>query len=338
MKQAVITAPGTIEIRSVDPPELQAGQVLLRVRRVGICGSDVHVYHGTHPYQGFPMVQGHEFSATIEAVGEGVEGLSAGQKVTALPQTVCGQCPPCRRGDFHICNRLRVDGFGMRGAAQELYAVSADRIVPLPEEFSFEQGAFVEPVAVAVHAVEQAGEVAGRNVAVVGAGPIGNLTAQAARAAGADCLLSDVSAFRLDVARRCGFEHVSRPAEESLRDAGRRVFGDRGIDVAFDCAGAAASIDSAVRAVNKGGTIVVVAVFAEPAPVNLSRVQNDELTIRGTMMYWRDDYARAIEAIRSGRIDTAPLDSRHFPLEEFAAAYEFIEHAGPEAMKVFIDV
>jgi len=338
MKQAVITAPGKIEIRSAERPELHPGQVLLRVRQVGICGSDVHVYHGTHPYQRFPMVQGHEFSATIEAVGEAVEGLEAGQKVTALPQRVCGRCPPCRRGDFHICNRLRVDGFGMNGAAQELYAVEADRVVPLPEEFRFEQGAFVEPAAVAVHAVAQAGEVAGRNVAVVGAGPIGNLTAQAARAAGAGCLLTDVSAHRLDVARQCGFEHVSNPADETLRDAVRRAFADDGIDAAFDCAGAAASIDAAVGAVNKGGTVIVVAVFAEPAPIRLSRVQNAELTIRGTMMYWRDDYLRAIEAIRSGQIDTAPLDSRHFPLEQFQAAYEFIEQAGAEAMKVFIDV
>jgi len=297
MKQAVITAPGKIEIRSAERPELHPGQVLLRVRQVGICGSDVHVYHGTHPYQRFPMVQGHEFSATIEAVGEAVEGLEAGQKVTALPQRVCGRCPPCRRGDFHICNRLRVDGFGMNGAAQELYAVEADRVVPLPEEFRFEQGAFVEPAAVAVHAVAQAGEVAGRNVAV-----------------------------------------VSNPADETLRDAVRRAFADDGIDAAFDCAGAAASIDAAVGAVNKGGTVIVVAVFAEPAPIRLSRVQNDELTIRGTMMYWRDDYLRAIEAIRSGQIDTAPLDSRHFPLEQFQAAYEFIEQAGAEAMKVFIDV
>ena len=338
MKQAVMTAPGKIEIRSADPPAPQAGQVLLRVRRVGICGSDVHVYHGRHPYCRYPMVQGHEFSATVEAVGEGVEGLAAGQKVTALPQTVCGECPSCRRGQFHICHRLKVDGFGMRGAAQELYAVAADRVVPLPEAFSFEQGAFVEPLAVAVHAVQQAGEVAGKNVAVLGAGPIGNLTAQVARAAGARCLLTDVSAFRLDVARQCGFEHTSDAAGESLRDAARRAFGTDGIDAAFDCAGAPASIEAAVGAVSKGGTIVVVAVFSEPAPVNLGRVQNDELTLRGTMMYWRYDYLRAIEAMQSGEVDTDPLDSRHFPLAEFAAAYAFIEQAGPEAMKVFIDV
>ena len=338
MKQVVITAPGQVEVRSVEPPELEAGQVMLRVRRVGICGSDVHVYHGTHPCREYPMVQGHEFAATIEAVGEGVTGLPVGRKVTALPQTVCGRCPPCARGEFHICNRLRVDGFGMRGAAQELYAVAAERIVPLPEEFTFEQGALVEPIAVAVHAVAQAHEVAGRNVAVLGAGPIGNLTAQIARAAGAECLLADPSAFRLEIARKCGFAHVSNPNEEPLADAARGAFGGDGFDVAFDCAGVAASVDAAVGAVNKGGTVVMVAVFAQPTPVNLARVQNDELTIRGTMMYWRDDYVRAIEAIGSGEVVTDPLDSRHFPLEEFPAAYRFIDEAGPEAMKVFIDV
>jgi L-iditol 2-dehydrogenase len=117
MKQAIVNAPGKLEIRDAPAPRPGRGEVLLRIRRIGICGSDVHVWHGRHPYTGYPVVQGHEFSGVVEAVGEGVTGLRAGMKVTALPQQVCGACPPCRRGDYHICDRLKVEGFQAPQAA-----------------------------------------------------------------------------------------------------------------------------------------------------------------------------------------------------------------------------
>ena len=119
--------------------------MLLRIQRIGVCGSDIHVFHGKHPYTSYPVVQGHEFSALVEAVGPGVAGIAPGDKVTAMPQVVCGRCPPCRRGDYHICDRLKVQGFQAPGCAQELWVTAADKIVPLPDGFSFEQGALVEP-------------------------------------------------------------------------------------------------------------------------------------------------------------------------------------------------
>lgn len=210
MKQAVMTGPGKIEFRQADPPAPGAGEVLLRIKRIGICGSDVHVYHGRHPYTSYPVIQGHEVAAVVEGVGPGVTSVRAGKKVTAMPQIVCGCCPPCRRGDYHICDHLKVQGFQADGMAQELFVTSADKVIPLPDAFSFEQGALVEPASVAVHAVKRAGDVGGCNVAVLGAGPIGNLTAQVARAAGADVLIADLSDWRLDVARRCGIERFQR--------------------------------------------------------------------------------------------------------------------------------
>ncbi len=115
MRQAIMTAPGRIEIRDVPAPVPGPGEVLLRIQRIGVCGSDIHVYHGKHPYTGYPVVQGHEFSATVEAVGDGVTGISPGRKVTAMPQIVCGECSPCRRGEYHICDRLKVQGFQAPG-------------------------------------------------------------------------------------------------------------------------------------------------------------------------------------------------------------------------------
>jgi len=338
MKQAVMTAPGTIEFRDVPAPQVGPGQVLLRIRRIGVCGSDVHVFHGRHPYTAYPVVQGHEFCATVEAVGEGVSAPAPGQKVTARPQVVCGACGPCRRGDYHVCEALKVWGFQTDGVAQEFFAAPVGNVVALPETFTFEQGAFVEPVAVAVHAAARAGDLNGRRAVVVGGGPIGNLVAQAVRAAGAEVLLTDLSAHRLEVARQCGLTRVSNAASEPLAEAGRRVFGADGFDLAFDCAGVEASINDAVACINKGGTVVVVAVFAERPRVDVGLVQDRELTVRGTLMYRQEDYLAAIEGIAAGRIVTDPLDSRHFDFEQYPQAYRFIDEAGAEAMKVFIDL
>lgn len=334
-----MTAPGVIEIGEASTPTApRAGEVLLRIRRIGICGSDVHVNHGRHPFTSYPVVQGHEFSATVEAVGAGVDGLQTGRKVTALPQVTCGECPPCRRGDYHICDALRVQGFQAPGCAQELFVTRAERVVPLPDSFSFEQGAFVEPVSVGVHAVARAGDVSGRNVAVVGAGPIGNLLSQVARAAGARVLTTDVSEHRLEIARRCGLEATSDSRSEPLAEAAARVFGPEGFDLAFECAGVEAAIDGAIGAIQKGGAIVLVAVYGEKPRVNTGLIQDRELSLTGTLMYKHEDFVRAAALIESGQVVTAPLETAHFPLERYQDAYAFIDRSHEQSMKVFIDV
>lgn len=347
MKQAVMTAPGAITIHDIETPEPGPGEVLLQIQRIGVCGSDVHVYHGKHPYTGYPVVQGHEYSAAVKAVGAGVVGLTPGMKVTSLPQIVCGECAPCKRGDYHICDKLKVEGFQAPGCAQELWVTDAARIVPLPDRFTFEQGALVEPLSVAVHAVGRAvwtaggaagALLAGRRAVVLGAGPIGNLVAQVARAEGAQVLITDLSAHRLDIARQCGLPHVSNAREETLEQASRRVFGGAGFDVAFECVGVEPTISAAVANLAKGGTLVVVGVFGDQPHVNLGLVQDRELNLRGTLMYRRPDYLRAIDLIDSGQVQTEPLMSTHFAFDDYLEAYHYIEAQGDRSMKVFIDV
>ena len=338
MKQAIMTAPGKIEIHEAAVPAPGPGEVLLRVQRIGVCGSDIHVYHGKHPYTSYPVVQGHEFSAVLESVGEGVTGLTPGAKVTSMPQIVCGECAPCRRGDYHICDKLKVQGFQAPGCAQELWVTAADKIVPLPDTFTFEQGALVEPVSVAVHAVARAGRLAGRRVAVLGAGPIGNLVAQAARCEGARVLITDLSDPRLDIARQCGLAATLNSKEEALAQASERVFGQDGFDVAFECVGVEATITAAIETIQKGGTLIVVGVFGDKPRVNLGLVQDRELNIHGTLMYQSQDYKRAVELIASGGIITEPLISKHFAMDDYLQAYRFIDQQGDKAMKVFIDI
>ncbi len=338
MKQAIMTAPGEIAIYDVSVPDPGPREVLLRIQRIGVCGSDVHVYHGKHPYTGYPVVQGHEFSASVEALGAGVTGLMPGIKVTAMPQIVCGECAPCRRGDYHICDKLKVQGFQAPGCAQELWVTTADKIIPLPETFTYEQGALVEPISVAVHAVSRAGSLSGRHVIVLGAGPIGNLVAQVARSAGANVLITDLSSYRLEIASQCGLEATSNASEEPLGQASKRVFGSDGYNIAFECVGVEPTISAAITNIQKGGIIVVVGVFSEKPRIDLGLVQDRELNIHGTLMYKREDYQRAVELVKSGKLLTVPLMSKHFPMEEYLEAYRFIDRQRDKTMKVFIDV
>lgn len=338
MKQAIMTAPGEIEIRDIQEPVPGEGEVLLRIQRIGVCGSDIHVYHGKHPYTGYPVVQGHEFSATVEKTGKGVSDLRPGMKVTSMPQIVCGRCEPCLRGDYHICDELMVEGFQAPGCAQELWVTKADQIIPLPDTFSFEQGAMVEPVSVAVHSVRRAGDVSGKKVAVLGAGPIGNLVAQVARADGAEVLITDISDFRLDIAGQCGLENTVNPNTESLKQAVLRVFGPKSFQVGFECVGVEATMTDAIENIAKGGTIVVVGVFGEKPRVDMGLVQNNELNLVGTLMYKREDYIKAVELIDSGDVITEPLMSKHYTMDDYLTAYKFIDQARDKSMKVFIDI
>jgi len=338
MIQSVMVSPGVIEFHNVPTPAPGPGEVLLRIKRIGVCGSDIHVYYGKHPFTSYPVVQGHEFSAIVEALGEGVEGLGPGDLVTAMPQIVCGKCKPCLRGDYNICDNLKVQGFQAPGCGQELWVTEASKIIRVPEAFTLEQTAMIEPLAVAVHAVSRAGGVEERNVAVLGAGTVGNLVAQVARAEGANVLSVDLSAYRLAVVRRCGIQATSNAREESLTEGSQRVFGADGFDIALEVVGVEPTITQIIANIEKGGTIVIVGVFAEKPRVDLGLVQDRELNIHGTLMYKQEDYLRAVELVEAGEVKLEPLMSKHFAFEDYLQAYRFIEEQGDKAMKVFIDV
>ena len=339
MRQAVMTEPGKIELKEADPPEIKDNEILLRVKCIGICGSDIHVNHGTHPFTGYPVIQGHEFSAEVEKVGAGIKGIEPGKKATARPQIVCGKCRPCRRGDYNICDNLKVQGFQAPGTAQDLFVTTEEMIVLLPDSFSFEQGALVEPAAVASHAVSRAGSLADKNIVVLGAGPIGNLVAQFARCRGTkNILVTDLSEFRLGIANKCCIDEISNAGKESLKDASKRVFGEQGFDVAFEAVGVKETIRDAVKTIEKGGKIVVIGVFSEQVETNMSIIGNNELQLIGTLMYKHEDYKKAVDLIGTGDIITEPLVSKHFPLEQYQDAYKYIDEQRDKTMKVMIDL
>jgi L-iditol 2-dehydrogenase len=338
MKQAVLEQPGRVLIRDVPLPEPGPGQILLKIKEIGVCGSDIHAWHGKHPYIRCPIVQGHEFSAQVVKCGSGARGFRTGDNVTVMPQVVCGTCYACRHGNYHICSSLKVIGCQVDGAAQEYFAVDASLALRLPPGMSYEIGATVEPVAVGVHALSRLGPVNGRRLLVLGAGPIGNLAAQSARAMGADVIITDINEFRLEIASRCGIRHRVNTGREDLAEAVQRVFGSDGADAILECVGAQETIEQAISVSRKGGAIVVVGVFGQKPVVDVGLIQDKELSVNGTLMYKAQDYRRAIRLLVSGAVNPLPLITQRFPFSQYGAAYEHIERSRDTTMKVLIDV
>jgi L-iditol 2-dehydrogenase len=337
MKQAVMVAPGKIEFREIDRPKPNSNQVSIAVKRIGICGSDIHVYHDMHPYTGYPVVQGHEVSGVIAEVGEAVDGLSIGDKVTFMPQVTCGECYPCRHGMEHICESLKVMGFQTGGAAQEFFAIDAEKVLKLRDEIPLDHAAMIEPISVAVHALRRGGGASGKKVLVLGAGTIGNLVAQVARATDASAtMITDIRDYKLAAATKSNIDYVVNPNEEDLEASILRHFGPDRADLILECVGVEETIAQAIQYARKGTTIVVVGVFGKKPQVDIGLVQDRELSLLGTLMYQREDYEKAIELVSAGKIHFGALISDHFPFQAYAEAYQAIEEAEGNIMKVLV--
>jgi L-iditol 2-dehydrogenase len=339
MKQAVMTEPGKIIFQEVPKPAFGDDQVLIEIKRIGVCGSDIHVFHGLHPYTPYPVVQGHEVSGIVAEVGKDVKTVKKGDIVTFTPQVTCGECYPCRTGNHHICDNLKVMGFQTGGAAQEYFVVDEEKIVVMPKGFSLDQTAFIEPIAVAVHAAQRVENLEGKGVLVLGAGTIGNLVAQTVKALGADkVLITDISPYKLEKARACGFSYVCNPNEEDLGAKIIEVFGPDKMDYIFECVGVQDTITQAVEHARKGSDIVVVGVFGEEPRVNLGFVQDRELRLIGTLMYQKPDYELAVSLLSQKKINIEPMITKRFSFEEYLEAYHYIEGSNGEYLKVMIEL
>ncbi|HNS50196.1 MAG TPA: alcohol dehydrogenase catalytic domain-containing protein [Anaerolineae bacterium] len=339
MKQAVVTEPGRIAYREVPRPVAQPGQVLLRIVRIGICGSDVHVFEGKHPLVSFPLVQGHEFSATVEEVGDRVEGLRRGDLVTVQPAIGCGRCGRCAAGLVAQCDKLLFVGGALPGASSEFLAMEASQVIKMPPGVDADDAAMVEPLAVAVHAVGRPDGIAGKRLLIVGAGTIGNLTAQVARGRGAGpAVIVDKIPFRNSLAEGLGFQTLDPALVDSVEEAVQQTLGGERPEVAFECVGKAVPLNTCIRSVGRGGDVVVVGVYEDDPRTQMILVQDKEITLKGSLMYTWDDYYTAVDLIARRQVELKPLQTHHFPFEAWGEAYRLLMSRPDEAVKVLIDM
>jgi 2-desacetyl-2-hydroxyethyl bacteriochlorophyllide A dehydrogenase len=338
-RRVAYTEARTLTLESADgaasaPPP--PGHVTIDVAYTGICGTDLHIYHGDMDSRVEPpCVIGHEMSGRVAEAAPDVAEWRTGDPVTVMPLVPCGQCPACRSGHRHICHRLVFLGIDAAGSLQSRWTVPADTLIRLPGSLRLDHAALAEPTAVAVHDVRRAALQPQDKALVVGGGPIGLLIALVARLGGTDLVLMEPDTYRRGVAETLGLTAVN-PGDARTEQAIADWTDGAGADVAFEVSGAAAGVTAAVDALATRGRLVQVAIHPAPREVSLHRFFWRELTLVGARLYDRDDFETAVRLLAEGRIPAQRLISRIEPLDRATHAFEALESAAG-VMKILID-
>jgi len=335
-RSVTVNALDDIRVDRSFTPRAAAGQVLVHSRIIGICGSDMHAARGHHPFMSLPFQPGHEVVGVVAGLGEGVDPALQGQRVVIEPNLTCGHCEQCLAGSYNICAELEVFGCQTPGGMADAFVIDADRIIPLPDDIDDLWAALIEPLATPVHAVRRAGDLTGKKVLVIGAGPIGLFTALAARAAGAErVVVADIIASKRERALRLGADAAF---DSSTEDAGSEALEAIGgaAHVVFDCVSHVTTVRLAIEVLSKGGRLQVVGVPAGETLVALDLIQDRELTVAGNLMYVREDMVRALEILRPKPFDIDELVTATFDLAQAADAFHAA--ADPDQVKVLVTV
>lgn len=336
MKAALLVAPFKLEIKEIDKPFPGDNEVLIKVKATGICGSDLHAFRGTHPFRTPPVILGHEMAGEVEKVGEKVQGIRPGDSVTVEPQTHCGRCSYCFEGKYNLCLHKRVMGTDeWQGSFAEYVVAPEDIVYKLPEGVSYEEGAFVEPLAVSVHAVREARVRLGESVAVLGAGAIGLGILTCLREVGATKLIvTDIENFNLKLASQLGATEVINVKENSLQEVVDKVTQGGGLDIVIIAAGEKSLVQEASKIVKKRGRIVVPAIFDELPEVDMFKIVYGERSIQGSWAYTGKDFNIAINLIALGKVNPKPLFTHYFSLDDAKSAFDILEKRSERAVKI----
>ncbi|MCC6306278.1 MAG: alcohol dehydrogenase catalytic domain-containing protein [Rhodobacteraceae bacterium] len=338
MRALVFESPLTMVCREVARPAPAAGEALVRVRYAGICGSEIHAYHGQHAKRVPPAIMGHEVAGVVEALGAGVTGPAPGTRVVVLPQKSCGACHWCTHGQPNLCDRKVMLGEpAWSGGYGEFFATPAGLLHPVADRVADDVATLVEPLAVAVHAVRRAGVGLGDRVLVMGAGAIGLMTVLAARAAGAGTVLAtDLFDFNLERARGLGATHTLNARAGGLPERARELGDGRGLDAVFLAADAPGLFDQAVRSTRKQGTITLIAMFPDPRTVDLQTPKAMEHVVRGSLTFTPDDFRVALGLIEAHAATVAACITHRFGLAEGAEAFRLADRRGEDLVRVVL--
>ena len=341
MKALVLTEYRKLELQDVDRPAIAPDEVLVRVAACGICGSDVHGYDGSSGRRQPPVIMGHEAAGTIVEAGAAVDRAQLGDRVTFDSTISCGRCDACQRGDVNLCTSRRVLGvscgdYRQHGAFAEFVAVPQNILYSLPNELKFEHAAMIEPVSVAVHAVERLHVRPGERAVVVGSGMIGLFVIQALRVAGCrEVIAVDVDDSRLKVATELGATSTVNSRTTDATAAVMELTEGNGAEVVAEVVGNAAALSTAINCTRRGGHIALIGNLAPEVPFPLQAVVTRELTLIGNCAS-AGEYPRAIELVASGAIRVTPLINAIAPLNEGPQWFERLYAREPGLMKVIL--
>ena len=325
----------SFKAEETEPSSPGAGEVQIEVAYCGVCGTDVHIYHGVMDGRvKTPMTIGHEMSGTIKSIGNGVEGFEVGEKVVVRPLDNRAE-KPSDKGYSHICKDLKFIGIDSPGAMQQLWNVPAFTLHKLPKTIDLKLAALIEPLAVACHDVRLSRLQKDDLAVVLGGGPIGMLVALTARESGARVVLSEINQIRIALAQSLGFDVVN-PATQDVKDYIDNISGGSMADVVFEVAGVQATVDLMTELAGIRSRIVVVAIHGNAPKVNLFQLFWKELEIIGARVYEEEDYEKAIEFVAENRLPLEKLITAVEPLEDIQSVFEKIDK-NPNGMKVLLD-
>jgi len=336
MRAAVLEDVGKIVVKDVPKPSPQE-EVLVKVKYCGICGSDLHAYK-TGMY-GLGLTMGHEFSGDIVELGSDVKGWNVGDRVIKKP-TSCGECYYCRRGLINLCEKGVEHGLGIfsPGAYAEYVVVPASGLYKLPEELTYGQGTMVEPLSTPVRAVRLSRMKLGDTALVLGAGPLGLLTLQCAKLAGARAVyVTEKAKKRMELAKKLGADEVLNPDEVDIRSRILEVTDNRGTDVVFECVGASGTILEAIRTVRNAGNIVIEGIFDEDVETRFLDIVLNEIGIKGVFAYDDHDFRCAVELIRKKSVDVDSIITNIISLNDIAEkGFEALIKPEKESVKILV--
>ncbi|TKJ46940.1 zinc-binding dehydrogenase [Candidatus Aerophobetes bacterium Ae_b3a] len=335
MKAAVYVNKGKVVVKEVPIPQIGQAEALIKVECAGICGTDLTIMSGNLPRVRPPLIMGHELSGEIVEMGGGETGLKVGDKVTVRPLLSCGKCYACQMGWDHVCQYLRLLGIDVDGAFAEYVKAPLETIHKLPEGVSLDLAALTEPLAVAQHVITVSNLKIGDKVAVIGAGPIGVLVALMAKRGGASkIIVSEVNEYRLELARTLGFTVIDVNKVDPVSRVLELTNGI-GVDVVYEVSGTAEATLQMVDMVRIRGEIILVGVHEKLDPMNFTRATFKELVLRGSRVYTKIDYSRAIELLIPERDNLRSLISHRFGLEKASKGLDLVRQRG-KAMKILL--
>ncbi|HBR04006.1 MAG TPA: galactitol-1-phosphate 5-dehydrogenase [Ruminiclostridium sp.] len=339
MKALRYLEPNKLEIQDIAKPSPKKNEVLLRVRSCGICGSDVHGYLGLTGRRTPPMTMGHEFSGEIVEVGADVKSLKAGDRVAPYPVDFCEECDMCKKGDFHLCKNKRQFGvLTVDGAFAEYICLPEKLCFRIADNVSFDVASLMEPLAVAYHGVGRAGSLKDRTVLIVGAGTIGLLALACIKMQKpSKIFVSDLSDFRLGMAKKMGADVLINSSKYELRQIIDRETGGKGVDMAFEAVGATASVKSAMSALAFGGTAVWIGNNKPLIEVNMQEIVTRELKVYGSFLYSLNDFKTVVDHLNNEELDVSEVISLNIPLEKAPDLFDKLAHDPGALIKVIVN-
>ncbi|TFD01910.1 2,3-butanediol dehydrogenase [Cryobacterium sinapicolor] len=349
MKAARFHGQKDVRIENIEEPVTRSGTVKIAVAWCGICGTDLHEYlEGPifisapgHPHplsqESAPVTMGHEFSGTIEEVGDGVEGLKVGDNVVVEPYFVCNECPPCMAGNYHLCEKMGFIGLAGGGGGLSEKVVVDQRWVHPIGDIPLDEAALIEPLSVAHHAVVRSGAKAGDVALIGGAGPIGLLTAAILKGIGVTTIVSELSVARKEKSLSSGAaDYVVDPTTENVKARVLELTDGVGVDVAFECAGVNIVLDTLLDALRPAGVLVNVSIWGHPATVDMQKIVLKEIDLRGTIAYVRD-HEETIALVTSGKIDLKPFITGRIALDDLITeGFDTLINHNDTAVKILV--